>query len=249
VSLDAVDFEQMFETVRREVTAVTAALREAPGPAPGAPVARVERPGRLGDLPALPVDPVDPVDPVGQAWEQILAAVLAEGPPEDPFDPPADRPVEPSGGAARDRLLGVLRVAGAPVPVGDLDGPAVAAALAGLDLASAVVSDGEVVAAVAAASRLAAWAAGREVAATAELTAGAARWRGVGPIAGIDGVEELLSARDLAALEVAAALGVSAAAADDRVERAGDLARLPGTRLALAGGRIDLAKLRQLSEP
>ncbi len=35
---------------------------------------------------------------------------------------------------------------------------------------------------------------------------------------------------------------MSAQAADDRVERAGDLARLPGTRLALAGGRIDLAK-------
>jgi hypothetical protein len=233
VSLDAVDFEQMFETVRREVTAVTAVLREAPGPAPGVPDDRVGRPGRLGDLPGLPVDPV------GQAWEQILAAVLAEGPPEDPFDP--------SGGASRD-LLGVLRVAGAPAPVGDLDGPAVAAALDTIDLTAFAVSDGEVVAAVAAASRLAAWAAGREVAATAELTARAARWRGVGPLAGIDGVEELLSARDLAALEVAAALGVSAAAADDRVERAGDLARLPGTRLALAGGRIDLAKARAIVE-
>jgi hypothetical protein len=169
VSRDAVGFEQMFETVRREVTAVTATLREAPGPAPGVPDDRVERPGPLGDLPALPVDPVDPVDPLGQAWEQILAAVLAEGPPEDPFDPPVARLAD---------LLGVLRVAGAPAPVGDLDGPAVAAALDTIDLTAVVVSDGEVVAAVAAASRLAAWAAGREVAATAELTARAARSRG-----------------------------------------------------------------------
>jgi hypothetical protein len=147
--------------------------------------------------------------------------VLAEGPPEDPFDPPSDP-------------LHVLGVAGAPVPAGDLDGPAVAAALAAIDLTAAAVSDGEVVAAVAAASRLAAWAAGREVAATAELTARAAVWRGVGPLAGV--VKPLLSAQDLAGLEVAAALGVSQRAADDRVERAGDLARLsrPGS-----GGGFD----------
>ncbi len=193
------------------------ALRQAPAPAPDACVL--------------------PVDPLVQAWEQILAAVLAEGPPEDPFDPPG----RPAGDPVR-----VLRVAGAPVPAGVLDGAAVAAALAAVDLTAAAVSDAEVVAAVAAASRLAAWAAGREVAATAELTARAERWRGVGPLAGIDGVTELLTAADLAALEVAAALGVSAAAADDRVERVGDLARLPGTRLALAGGRIDLAKVRAI---
>ena len=147
--------------------------------------------------------------------------------------------------------LRVLRVAGAPVPVGDLDGPAVAVALAAVDLASAAVSDAEVVAAVAAASRLAAWAAGREVAATAELTARAAGWRGVGPLAGVPGVagvDGLLTGQDLASLELAAALGVSAHAADDRVERAGDLARLPGTRLALAGGRIDLAKAKAIIE-
>ena len=53
-----------------------------------------------------------PMDPLAQAWQQILAAVLAEGPPEDPFDGPGDRVTE---------SLRVLRVAGAPVPVGDLD--------------------------------------------------------------------------------------------------------------------------------
>jgi hypothetical protein len=222
VSLDAIDFEHMFEVGRREVTAVTAGLREAPGPVP-------VRPGRVGGEP-----PGVPVDPLAQAWEQILAAVLAEGPPEDPDGVSVGDPVE------------VLRVAGAPVPAGDLDGPAVAAALAAVELAAAAVSDADVVAAVAAASRLAAWAAGREVAATAELTARAARWRGVGPLAGVEGVTGLLSAADLAAAEVAAALGVSARTADDRVERAGDLARLPGTRMALAGGRIDLAKARAI---
>ena len=189
-----------------------------------------------------------PVDPLAQAWEQILAAVLAEGPPEPWRAHPSHRPRASDPVA---ESLRVLRVAGAPVPVGDLDGPAVAAALAAVDLASAVVSDAEVVAAVAAASRLAAWAAGREVAATAELTGRAAGWRGVGPLPGVPGaagVDGLLTGQDLASLELAAALGVSAHAADDRVERAGDLARLPGTRLALAGGRIDLAKARAIIE-
>ena len=185
-----------------------------------------------------------PVDPLAQAWEQILAAVLAEGPPE-PVEGPPETPFGPPGQPPSD-LLRVLRVAGAPVPVGDLDGPAVAAALAVVDLGSAAVADAEVVAAVAAASRLAAWAAGREVAATAALVSRAEGWRGTGPVAGL--VKPLLSAQDLAALEVAAAVGVSAQAADDRVGRAGDLARLPGTRLALAGGRIDLAKARAIIE-
>ena len=42
-----------------------------------------QAPDLLGDL---------PVDPLAQAWEQILAAVLAEGPPEDPFDLPRELP-------------------------------------------------------------------------------------------------------------------------------------------------------------
>ena len=56
---------------------MTADLRRAPGPCTG----RLRRPHRLVDVmdwPGLPVDPL------AQAWEQILAAVLAEGPPEDP---------------------------------------------------------------------------------------------------------------------------------------------------------------------
>ena len=80
------------------------------------------------------------------------------------------------------------------------------------------------------------------------LRPGEAGWRGVGPLAGVPGVDGLLTAPDLAGLELAAALGVSQHAADDRVQRAGDLARLPGTRLALAGGRIDLAKATAIIE-
>ena len=57
------------------------------------------------------------------------------------------------------------------------------------------------------------------------------------------GAPELLSARDLAAVEVAAALSVSHLSADYRVELAAALGRLPGTRLALAGGRFDRVKV------
>ena len=107
-----------------------------------------QAPELLGDLPGLPVDPL------GQAWEQILAAVLAEGPPEW-------SEARSEGPGLVGDPLAVLRVAGAPVPAGDLDGPAVAAALAAIDLSSALVADADVVAAAVAASRLAAWAAGR----------------------------------------------------------------------------------------
>jgi hypothetical protein len=105
--------------------------------------------------------------------------------------------------------------------------------------------DDGVVAAVAAASRLAAWAAGVELAATAELTRRAQGWRGVGAHGG---APELLTARDLAAAEVAAACSVSHQGALYRVDLAADLARLPGTRLALAGGRIDRAKALAIVE-
>ena len=42
------------------------------------------------------IDCVDlPVDPLAQAWEQILAAVLAEGPPE-PVEGPLEKPAAPA---------------------------------------------------------------------------------------------------------------------------------------------------------
>ena len=69
-----------------------------------------------------------------------------------------------------------------------------------------VLPDDGVVAAVAAASRLAAWAAGVEVAGDRCRPSGRQVWRGVGTEGG---APELLSARDLAAAEVAAAFSVS----------------------------------------
>ena len=63
------------------------------------------------------IDCVDlPVDPLAQAWEQILAAVLAEGPPEPVEGPPGesfDLPGRPASDPGA-----VLRVAGAPEPAG-----------------------------------------------------------------------------------------------------------------------------------
>jgi hypothetical protein len=68
-----------------------------------------------------------PVDPLEQDWDAIVAAILRDGPsyPEDLLDEvsPGDR-------------IDHLRVAGAPVQDGPVDGPAVAALLAGLDLGS-----------------------------------------------------------------------------------------------------------------
>lgn len=78
------------------------------------------------------------------------------------------------------------------------------------------------------------------MAATAELTRRARGWRGV---AAAGGAPEALPARDLAAAEVAAASNLSHQGALFRVDLAADLVRLSGTRLALAGGRIDRAKV------
>jgi hypothetical protein len=177
-----------------------------------------------------------PPDPLEQDWDAILAAILRDGPSYPDDHQHLDRP------DLLDRL-DLLRVAGSPVQDAPVDGPVVAGLLAGLDLAS--LPDDGVVAAVAAASRLASWAAGVEVAAVRELTGRARGWRGVGAAAG---VEEVLSARDLAAVEVAAALSVSHQSADNQVELAAALGRLPGVRLALAAGRLDLVKVRAIVE-
>ena len=184
----------------------------------------VEAPSLAADL---------PVDPLGQDWERVVELILADGPPDE-F--PAD--LGHGGPLAVLEVLAVLAAAAAPEKDADLDGAAVAVALAGAELGS--LPDDGVVAAVAAASRLAAWAAGVELAATAELTRRAQGWRGVGVNGG---APELLSARDLAAAEVAAACSVSHQGAVFRVDLAADLVRLPGTRLALAGGRLDRAKV------
>ena len=202
----------------------------------------IEAPSLAADLPReLPVEvpdvpPVDPlVDPLGRDWDLVVELILADGPP-DVFPAALGK-----GGPLA--VLEVLAVAAAPEKDADLDGAAVAAALASVRLGS--LPDDGVVAAVAAASRLAAWAAGVELAATAELTRRAEGWRGV---AAAGGVPEALSARDLAAAEVAAACHVSHQGGVFRVDLAADLVRLPGARLALAGGRIDRAKVLAIAD-
>ncbi len=191
-----------------------------------------------------------PVDPLAQRdWDRFLDLLVAEGPPEEVAEdewPPDGGPVEFPADLGDAGALGVLVAAAVPDRVSDLDGAAVAAALASVELGS--LPDGGVVAVGAAASRLAGWAAGVELAATAELTRRAAGWRGVGAGGADVVVPELLSARDLAAAEVGAACGVSHQAGLLRVDLAADLVRLPGTRVALAGGRIDRAKAAAIAE-
>ena len=100
--------------------------------------------------------------------------------------------------------------------------------------------DDVVVEVAAGAARLASWAASVELAATAEVTRRAAGWRGVGDRA------DQVPAAVMAAAEVGAALTLSPAAARNRVELARSLGRLQATRLALAGGRIDLTRARAM---
>ena len=56
----------------------------------------------------------------------------------------------------------------------------------------------------------------------------------------------LLTAREVSAWEISAALNVSLAAAELRVDLAESLRRLPRTRLALASGALDLTKARAI---
>jgi len=92
------------------------------------------------------------------------------------------------------------------------------------------------------AARLVAWASAREIEATAELTRRVTAWRGVGTRA------DQITPEQMAAAELGAALALSPLAARWRVELAKDLTRLPVTRIALAAGRIDLAKARAVVE-
>ncbi|HEX4698533.1 MAG TPA: DUF222 domain-containing protein [Actinomycetes bacterium] len=121
----------------------------------------------------------------------------------------------------------------------------------------------------AAAARLGTWASSVELAATAALTGRARGWRGVDPgdqppdhpddqpaadrtPAGDADVDpdpplvNLLTAREVSAWEISAALNVSLAAAELRVDLAEELRRLPRTRIALASGALDLTKARAI---
>lgn len=103
----------------------------------------------------------------------------------------------------------------------------------------------ELVSFLGATERLTAWAQSRQHDAIREL----ARRRpapiepgGPGEVLPAGGVSEF------AANEIAAELRISVGGAQARLHLALDLARLPGTRLALAGGRLDLTKARAIAE-
>jgi hypothetical protein len=106
----------------------------------------------------------------------------------------------------------------------------------------ATLTDAGLVAYVAAAERVKSWAEAAQAAATTELTGRCARLRGVGT-----GPEQVPAAQ-VAATELAAGLALTPAAARLRVELAASLNRLPGTRDALAAGRIDTVKARAIAE-
>jgi hypothetical protein len=117
-------------------------------------------------------------------------------------------------------------------------GPGLAALLNTVSFGS--LADGELVAYVAASQRLASWAASRELAAVEALTRRVASWRGVG-----HGADQV-TPEEAAATEIGAALTLSPQSARIRVELAKSLTRLPMTRFALAGGRIDLVRARAI---
>ncbi len=180
------------------------------------------------------VDSRPPVAPAADEWGALLDAVVAAGP----------IPVD----YATDEDLASAEDPGWP-PRGLLDqvepGPLLASLLAGTDLTSCSADD--LVGAVRAAYRLQSWAAAVELAATTVLVERCAGWRGVAP-EGAQVPGESVSAELMAAVEVGCALDLAPATARARVVLAGDLARLPVTRLALTAGVIDLPKARLVVE-
>ena len=122
-------------------------------------------------------------------------------------------------------------------------GPLLAALLAETDLSPCCDSD--LVGVVGAAYRLQSWAAALEVRATNALVARCESWRGVVP-EGEQVSSESVSAELMASVEVGCALDLAPQTARGRVAFAGDLRRLPATRLALAAGVIDVPKARLL---
>jgi hypothetical protein len=186
--------------------------------------------GQGREDPAVPAEPFDwsGCEPdEGDDWkppdsgEHDDDLPLGEGPDAAPLWPP-------------DGMLGQLA-----------SGPLLAMLVGDADLSSrAACPDELVVEVAAAAARLQAWAASIELAATAKLTDRVLDWRGVAK----DADDRHVSAEQMSACELAAALNVSATSAMNRVGLAEDLRRLPATRAALAVGAIDLPKARMTVE-
>lgn len=124
-------------------------------------------------------------------------------------------------------------------------GPELAALVDDVDLLTC--SDETVVAAVAAASRLQAWASSVEVRATRALVHRAGQWRGVRPHDAAP-TKDTVPADRMAAVEIAASLGLSSRAAQGRVALALELDRLPATKAALHRGQVPLYTVRTVLE-
>jgi hypothetical protein len=186
----------------------------------------------------LTTDPVLPPDPLADCWLDLVP----DEPPDDWFLESMLPPDDATGDSDADE-----QSHGCCDEPADLEstepGPLLALLLDDTDLDRC--DDDQVVAAAVAAARLESWAAARKLSAVASLVARAAGWRGVcrdgHAVAG-----RTVPASRIAAHELGAALDLSPRSAGNLVHFALDLARLPATRNALAGGVIDLAKARMV---
>lgn len=201
----------------------------------------------VSGAPEPALDPAD-VLPESAVPRWVVDPVAWEAPrPGDPdFDEAWGRGL--AGDPAEEARV-AARVAAWP-PAGLLDGtgpgPELASLLAEVDADRADAD--QLIAAAAAAARLAAWATGREAAVTAALVERVAGWPGVDPPALCAKSSRAITPERMAASELGPALALSPRGAQTRVEFAVALRRLPATRAALSSGTIDWAKAKMLVE-
>ncbi|MDQ1614574.1 MAG: hypothetical protein QOJ60_513, partial [Actinomycetota bacterium] len=197
-----------------------------------------------------------PPDPLADVWEE-LAALSTEWESAQGLDQASAIDAGPGWNRPDSDPAVVADADGAWLPEGMLDvtgpGPLLAGLLNQVDLGA--VCDERVIEVAAAAARMGSWAAALEIEATAQLLERVGSWRGVIPHGrpGRDrrvrgAAPAAVSAELMAAAELGAALTLSPRAAAGRVGLATELARLPGTRAALAAGRIDLSRARSAVE-
>ena len=151
-----------------------------------------------------------------------------------------DLPTDPLAGFERE-------LTDADAPIEQRPGGSLAMHLDSLDLDT--LSDGDLVDAAGAVAREASWLAALEIEINDRLASRAKSWRGIGP--GVPPGPECgipIEPERVAASELAATQNISEGFARMKVELAVALRRLPLTRIALAAGRIDLAKARAIVE-
>jgi hypothetical protein len=199
-------------------------------------------------------------------WDAGLAELLSSPPPED-FDWAGDPWDDVDDTARAEARIPTVDELARAAPGAGLAWLLEEAGAAGHDR----FPDDALPVLVAAAARQATWASSVELGATAALTERARGWRGIDPgerpadrpaeqpadarVANVAPAGDadldpplvnLLTAREVSAWELSAALNVSLAAAELRVDLAEDLRRLPRTRIALSSGALDLTKARAI---